>query len=159
MQALALYEPGPDQPATPTLDALAARGVRFTMSGLNPLCAPTRATILTRRYGFATGVVIIPPRGASPRNALPLTELTVPAALVPGPGFAGAPRRVWQMAPEQYEQWRRPRPEPGRVQLLRRRTRLQWPPRGCLRLGARRQWPARTVRGGGPGAGVCGHGL
>ena len=79
--ALSLYQPGPALPHTPTLEALAVRGVLFHNVWANPLCAPTRATILTGRYGFRTGVGTNPPRGASPRNTLPLTELTLPAAL------------------------------------------------------------------------------
>ena len=79
--SLSLYQPGPDVPHTPTLEALAARGVLFHQVWSNPLCAPTRATILTGRYGFRTGVGTNPGRGASRRNTLPLTEITLPAAL------------------------------------------------------------------------------
>jgi arylsulfatase A-like enzyme len=42
--------------STPTLDQLAGEGVRFTRCWANPLCSPTRATILTGRYGFRTGI-------------------------------------------------------------------------------------------------------
>ena len=79
--ALALYQPGPDVPATPTLDALAARGILFHNVWANPVCSPTRATILTGRYSFRTGVGTITSRRDDPRNALPLAELTLPEAL------------------------------------------------------------------------------
>jgi arylsulfatase B len=44
-------------PDTPTLDALAAAGVRFTDAWANPLCSPTRAALFTGLYGFRTGMV------------------------------------------------------------------------------------------------------
>lgn len=43
-------------PPTPTLDALAARGVRFTRTYAMPLCSPSRATILTGRDPWRHGV-------------------------------------------------------------------------------------------------------
>ena len=79
--ALALYQPGPDMPATPTLDALAARGILFHNVWANPVCSPTRATILTGRYGFRTGVGDVIPRRPGAQPPLPLTELTLPEAL------------------------------------------------------------------------------
>ena len=47
---------GADAFPTPHLDALARRGVVFENAWSNPTCSPTRATILTGRYGFRTGV-------------------------------------------------------------------------------------------------------
>jgi arylsulfatase A-like enzyme len=41
---------------TPTLDSLAQNGITFTNYWTNPLCAPTRASILTGKYAFRTGV-------------------------------------------------------------------------------------------------------
>lgn len=41
---------------TPTLDSLARNGISFTNFWVNPLCAPTRATSLTGKYAFRTGV-------------------------------------------------------------------------------------------------------
>ncbi len=41
---------------TPVIDALAKRGVRFDRAWSNPACSPTRATLLTGRFGFRTGV-------------------------------------------------------------------------------------------------------
>jgi arylsulfatase A-like enzyme len=40
----------------PKLQTLADEGVRFTSVWSNPLCSPTRATILSGLYGFRTGV-------------------------------------------------------------------------------------------------------
>ncbi|MFH5806366.1 sulfatase-like hydrolase/transferase [Alienimonas sp. DA493] len=41
---------GGDKVPTPHLDALAARGTRFTRAYVTPQCTPTRATLLTGRY-------------------------------------------------------------------------------------------------------------
>src|SRR5206468_8702690 len=41
---------------TPHIDALAAGGTRFECCFAMPLCAPSRATLLTGRYPFRTGV-------------------------------------------------------------------------------------------------------
>lgn len=40
---------------TPNIDALAATGVRFDRCYATPLCGPSRALIMTGRYGFRTG--------------------------------------------------------------------------------------------------------
>jgi arylsulfatase A-like enzyme len=50
---------------TPILDSLATKGVTFTNFWSNPECSPTRAAILTGRYGFRTSVggVETPPVG------------------------------------------------------------------------------------------------
>ncbi len=50
------YGEHPNPGPTPTLDKLVAQGIRFTRCWANPLCSPTRATILTGRYGFRTGI-------------------------------------------------------------------------------------------------------
>lgn len=43
---------------TPNLDRLARQGTRFTNCHVtNPICTPSRATILTGQYGFRNGVV------------------------------------------------------------------------------------------------------
>ena len=41
---------------TPTLDSLAKNGITFTNFWTNPECSPTRASLLTGKYGFRTGV-------------------------------------------------------------------------------------------------------
>ncbi|RZK59879.1 MAG: DUF4976 domain-containing protein [Pedobacter sp.] len=47
---------GSTKAKTPTLDSLAANGVTFTNYWVNPECSPTRAAMLTGKYGFRTGV-------------------------------------------------------------------------------------------------------
>ena len=49
-------EPGVTLPNMPTLQSLAASGLRFTNAYAQPICSPTRATILTGRHPFRHGV-------------------------------------------------------------------------------------------------------
>ena len=42
---------------TPHLDALARRSARFSRFYVSPVCSPTRASLLTGRYNYRTGVV------------------------------------------------------------------------------------------------------
>ena len=89
----------PDSPlsvVTPTLDRLRAEGVTFTTTWSNPVCSPTRATMLTGRYAFRTGVTNAVKKG---RPALPLEELTLPEALdlAPDAGYAHAAFGKWHL--------------------------------------------------------------
>ena len=42
----------------PNLERIAANGLVFDNVWVNPMCSPTRATILTGLYGFRTGVLV-----------------------------------------------------------------------------------------------------
>lgn len=44
---------------TPNLDKLASQGMRFTRCFSNPLCSPSRASLLTGRYPFRNGLKIV----------------------------------------------------------------------------------------------------
>jgi arylsulfatase A-like enzyme len=46
---------GHEKHKTPVLDGLAKTGVRFETCWCTPLCSPSRAEIMTGRYGFRTG--------------------------------------------------------------------------------------------------------
>lgn len=48
---------GADFYKTPVIDKLAKEGIRYTNAYTVPLCGPSRALILTGRYGFRTGAV------------------------------------------------------------------------------------------------------
>lgn len=78
----------------PNLSALCRQGVRFTNVWSQPVCSPTRATIMTGRYGFRTGVGAAipapkevqsrrptPPKPAGTHRESPANE---PDATVPG---------------------------------------------------------------------------
>ncbi len=51
-----IHSHGNDRLDTPVLDKLAADGVRFDRFYVSPVCAPTRASLLTGRYHLRTGV-------------------------------------------------------------------------------------------------------
>ncbi|MEQ1508556.1 MAG: sulfatase-like hydrolase/transferase [Myxococcota bacterium] len=81
---VAAYGEHPDPPPTPTLDALAARGVLFRNAWAYDTCSPSRSALLTGRYGRRTGVGgnLSPESGAF---ELPLRELTIPEVLATAP--------------------------------------------------------------------------
>ncbi|MEO0795200.1 MAG: sulfatase-like hydrolase/transferase [Verrucomicrobiota bacterium] len=56
--SLAVYndEPSASIPPTPAIDSLAANGILFNRAYAYGTCSPTRASILTGRYDFRTGV-------------------------------------------------------------------------------------------------------
>ncbi len=58
-----LYNPaassGHGQVSTPTLSALAARGIVFDTVWANPLCSPTRGALVSGLYGHNTGVTTV----------------------------------------------------------------------------------------------------
>ncbi len=56
VDALAAYGEGTGFPNTPTIDRMASQGVLFRNAWATPKCSSTRATILTGRYGFRTGI-------------------------------------------------------------------------------------------------------
>ncbi|MGI9257575.1 MAG: sulfatase-like hydrolase/transferase, partial [Gammaproteobacteria bacterium] len=57
VEALSVYGVGKTTaPSTATIDSLAEEGVLFRNFWSQPVCSPTRATVMTGRYGFRTGV-------------------------------------------------------------------------------------------------------
>lgn len=50
------YTEGSIKPATPNIDAIRNSGLTFTNFWVNPTCTPTRASIMTGKYGYRTGV-------------------------------------------------------------------------------------------------------
>lgn len=77
VDAQSLYNPGGTTAPTPNINSLAASGVRFTQAYACPVCSPTRATILTGRLGFRTGVGDV----ASAASSLTSAELTLPEVI------------------------------------------------------------------------------
>lgn len=80
---LAAWREHPQPPRTPTLDGLVGAGVSFRNAWAYPDCSPTRAALLTGRYGRRTGVG---QRVGNLKNAgkpfeLPLDEVTLPEVL------------------------------------------------------------------------------
>ncbi len=56
VEALSVYGLGETAPRTAALEEIAGEGVVFKNFWSQPVCSPTRATIMTGRYGFRTGV-------------------------------------------------------------------------------------------------------
>ena len=84
---------------TPHLDALAAGGIRFTTAFATPLCSPTRAALMTGRYGFRTGWTQLIGRGGE--DALeffdPRKEKTF-GHVLRAAGYATGIAGKWQLA-------------------------------------------------------------
>jgi len=87
--AMGLYSSAETAP-TLTLDTLAAGGVRFTNCWANPVCSPTRASILTGRHGFRTGV-------GFPGDVVDLNEFTIADAMS-NAGYATACIGKWHLS-------------------------------------------------------------
>lgn len=88
------YKEGVQSANTPVIDGLAADGVLFRNAWSNPCCSPTRATILTGRFGFRTGIgFVVSKQGYE----LPLDELILPEVFH-GTGHADAGFGKWHLA-------------------------------------------------------------
>ncbi|MFT5696548.1 MAG: arylsulfatase A-like enzyme [Myxococcota bacterium] len=74
---IGVYDEGNNPANTPNIDALAKQGMLFRNTWSNPVCSSTRATILTGRYSFRTGVGFIARPGAELRDR----EYTLPEML------------------------------------------------------------------------------
>ncbi len=73
------YGEGTAPPCTPNLDQLADQGTLFRNAWANPVCSPTRAALMTGRFGFRTGI-----GGVVMQNTqgLSLSEQTLPELMV-----------------------------------------------------------------------------
>lgn len=80
-----------DLPNMPNLQAMAANGLRFTRAYVNPVCSPTRASIITGRYAHQTGVY-------QPGGAISTAETTLPEAFTAaGSSYAMASMGKWHL--------------------------------------------------------------
>ncbi len=84
---------GADHCKTPNIDALAQGGVRFSHFYTAPLCGPSRALILTGRYGFRTGAVTQDGSGMMARTG-EKAEIIAPVVLKKA-GYATAMIGKW----------------------------------------------------------------
>ncbi len=86
VERVAAYGEHRDAGHTPNIDRLAERGILFRNAWATPFCSPTRATMLTGRQPFRTGVgAVIQP---THEYELPLNEITLPELLHDGTGGA-----------------------------------------------------------------------
>ncbi len=88
---------------TPTIDALAAEGVRFDQARTMPMCSPTRACVLSGVYPFRHGVGnVVFPGTSSPTflefNRAPAPVTTTLPALLSSSGYAPFAVGKWHLA-------------------------------------------------------------
>lgn len=74
-ETLSCYNIGTAAAHTPNLDKLCAAGLRFDNFWSQPVCSPTRATLLTGQYGFMNGV-------GAPLGPTPGIEWNIPGGNV-----------------------------------------------------------------------------
>ena len=93
---------GADNFKTPNVDALARSGVRLDRTFSNPNCGPSRAAILTGRYGFRTGMT-----GNDKESQKVLEtggETMIPKILKPA-GYVSASVGKWSQVPLTPGDW------------------------------------------------------
>ncbi len=88
---------GADNFKTPNIDKLAESGIRFEHCYASPLCGPSRALLMTGRYGFRTGVTDNPDR-------LESSEIMMPKVLKQA-GYVTAQAGKWSQFPLQPSDW------------------------------------------------------
>jgi len=76
---------------TPNVDALAQGGIRFTQCYANPLCGPSRCTLMTGRYVFRTGATTNNKAG----EPSPTKEVCI-AKVLKQAGYATAQAGKWR---------------------------------------------------------------
>lgn len=106
VDVLSAYGEHPVPAQTPVLDRLARNGVVFRNAWVNPKCSPTRASILTGKYPFRTGIgevinyafsTIDPGVPLDPAFALAPEQITLPSLLAEA-GYTCAAIGKWHLA-------------------------------------------------------------
>lgn len=87
------YNIGAAKPSMPVLEGLMREGITFDNAWANPVCSPTRASILTGKYGYRTGVLSV---GGT--NQIPVSETSIQKYLDDnGTGYSSAVIGKWHL--------------------------------------------------------------
>lgn len=98
LDGIAAFGVSPDPPPTPTMDRIVDEGVRFTRAYSYPVCGPSRAALLTGRYGRRNGFGNNIPGART--FALPPEEVTF-AHVARESGYATGAFGKWHLAGRQ----------------------------------------------------------
>ncbi len=120
---------------TPCVDGFARQSVEFTQFHVSPVCAPTRASLMTGRYNFRTGVADVFGQGCH----MDPSEVTV-AEMLRAAGYATGIFGKWHLG-DDNPAVRTPRASTRRFRSVAR------PCAAVLRSDAAAQRPAREVPG------------
>ncbi|MDH4444908.1 MAG: sulfatase-like hydrolase/transferase [Akkermansiaceae bacterium] len=93
---------GADNFKTPSIDALAKSGMRFERCFSAPVCGPSRAVLMTGRYGFRTGMTGNDKESAKLMGAA--TEIMIPKVLKPA-GYVTGQVGKWSQIPFEPSDW------------------------------------------------------
>jgi arylsulfatase B len=97
LDKVGVYGEHPDPAPTPVLDGLAAEGVLFEQAYAYSTCSPTRAALLTGRYGRRTGMGEVSDFYAETFN-LADDEVTIPEVLTASPlGYTSVASGKWHL--------------------------------------------------------------
>jgi arylsulfatase B len=96
--ALEGFSEGDAKPSTPHIDQIRTSGLSFTNFWVNPTCSPTRASIITGKYGYRTGVKFA--NDALSREEMVLQEWLKEEV---SPSYATAIIGKWHLSGEQSD--------------------------------------------------------
>ncbi|NQW99816.1 sulfatase-like hydrolase/transferase, partial [bacterium] len=95
---------GADNFKTPNIDALAKSGVRYERCFSAPVCGPSRAELMTGRYGFRTGMTGNDKESPKILAAAATSEIMIPKVLKTA-GYVSAQVGKWSQVPLEPSDW------------------------------------------------------
>ncbi len=91
------YDIGSQKPNLPTLQGLMNSGIKFNNVWSNPLCTPTRGTILTGKYGYRTAVLKVD-------DLLSISEVSIFKYLNDNTNYSSAYIGKWHLSGKPVDQ-------------------------------------------------------
>ena len=95
---------GADNFKTPNIDALAKSGIRYERCFSAPVCGPSRAELMTGRYGFRTGMTGNDKESGKILAAAVTREIMIPKVLKTA-GYVSAQVGKWSQVPLEPSDW------------------------------------------------------